>query len=748
MTVQEWLGANNKTGSDIWSKKYKLTDKKGEESFDNWLDRVSGGNIELRNLIKDKLFLLGGRALANRNVENSGTYFNCYSLGYVEDDYKSIMQTAMDMGLTYKAQGGQGVSMSKIRPKNTPIGERYKSDGIIPFMKIFNSVTKETSQGGARKGALMISLDIRHKEAEDFIKIKSNLGIIEKANLSLEIDDEFMRAVKTYYDTGETITLNEKRDYGKHHIEYDIIPIKLYKLIAENSYDWGEPACLFTERFRNYNLMEFDDEYQIETSNPCGEQPLPKNFCCNLGSINLAEFVFNPFMGNAYFDTNLFENVVKKAVRSLDELIDENADKHPLENQKINSLNYRNIGLGVMGYANALMRLKLKYGSKEALTFTDELFNNMFKFAVKASIELASEKGTFPKYKECVFDSTIMKNHFSNKELKEFKNIGLRNCSLLSIAPTGTLSTMLNETGGIEPEFSIEYTRKTESLNNKEQIYTIICKSYQDYIDITNETEIIPDYFITSKDIFWKDRINTQAIIQKHIDTAISSTVNLKKDCSIDIIEQLYLYAWEKGLKGITVFRDGCKRGGILLDKNNEVESLTTPSYQLERGTIIDINDDVIGKKRKLITGCGSLHCLAFFDPNTGDLLETYLSKGSAGGCQNFMVGLSRMISLSARAGCDIKSIVNQLDSCGTCPSYSNRTVKHHDTSKGACCPMAIGKALIDMYNEILDELGVDIVEEIIPLTSSSAICPECGENLYHETGCTSCKFCGYSKCN
>lgn len=264
MTVEEWLGNSTSIGVDIWHKKYQYKD----ESFEEWLDRVSGQDGELKRLIRERKFLLGGRALANRGVDNTGSLFNCYSLGYVEDDYNDIMQSAKEIGITFKGQGGQGISLSKLRPKGAPIKDEYFSDGIVPFMKIFNEVTAGTSQGGARKGALMLSLDARHKEAETFITIKSEAGMIEKANLSLELDDEFMKAVEAYYKTGEVITLHEKRNYSGHIIEYDVIPINVFKKLVENSYDWGDPACLFVNKFRNYNLMQFDDEYQIETCNP------------------------------------------------------------------------------------------------------------------------------------------------------------------------------------------------------------------------------------------------------------------------------------------------------------------------------------------------------------------------------------------------------------------------------------------------------------------------------------------------
>lgn len=265
MTVEQWLGNDNKIGIDIWHKKYQ----RNNETFDEWIDRVSAGNEKVANLIRQRKFLFGGRTLANRGIGNEGSYFNCYSRGFVEDDYKDIMQACVDIGLTFKSQGGQGISLSKIRPKGTPVGNEYTSDGIVPFMKIYNEVTAGTSQGGSRKGALMLSIDARHKEAETFIKIKSENGIIEKANLSLEIDDEFMRAVEEYYLTGEVVTLHEHREYSGHAVDYDIVPINIFNAIVDNCYDWGDPACLFTNRFRNYNIMQYVDEYQIETSNPC-----------------------------------------------------------------------------------------------------------------------------------------------------------------------------------------------------------------------------------------------------------------------------------------------------------------------------------------------------------------------------------------------------------------------------------------------------------------------------------------------
>ena len=278
MDWKEWLGEDHEIGLDIANRKYRHNN----ESLDDFVRRACGGNEALMKLYFNKQALLGGRVNANRGLDTGGSYMNCYSRGFVLDDYKDIMQVAMDIGITFKGQGGQGVSMSMLRPKGSPIGKAYNSDGIIPFMKLFNEVTDATSQGGARKGALLISIDARHKEVMNFIKVKSELGIIDKANLSLEIDDEFMEAVQKYYDTGEVVVLHEKRNYSGHEVEYDVIPIEVFKALCENCYDWGDPAALYVNRFRNYNIMEHIDEYKIETCNPCGEQPLPKHGACCL----------------------------------------------------------------------------------------------------------------------------------------------------------------------------------------------------------------------------------------------------------------------------------------------------------------------------------------------------------------------------------------------------------------------------------------------------------------------------------
>ena len=389
--------------------------------------------------------------------------------------------------------------------------------------------------------------------------------------------------------------------------------------------------------------------------------------------------------------------------------------------------------------------------------------NLMADEALKTSALLAKEYGPYPKYNpEAVEQSAYYSKNALGETKQLVKEYGLRNSQLLTIAPTGTLSTMLGVSGGIEPIFANYYTRKTESLKGHDEyykVYTPIVKDYMKKNNLKDDSEL-PNYFVTAQTLDYKNRIYMQSVWQTHIDASISSTVNVPNDFTVEQVEGLYMTAWEAGLKGVTIFRDGCKRAGILTtsDSKKDDETSEKPKTTLGRGMIIKADDNCVGKKRTLQTGCGTLHCEAFFDPDTGELLETYLSKGSSGGCNQFMIGLSRMISLAARGGVDIYSIIDQLKSSGTCPSYAVRTATKHDTSKGSCCPVAIGNALIDMYKEMQDEISddsEDVIDtskqpkkKIVVDKSKTAKCPQCGGNLVFEGGCNTCKDCGWSKCD
>ena len=747
MTVQEWLGTENQLGQDIWERKYRYEN----ETFDEWINRVSGGNSEIANLIKEKKFLFGGRILANRGLENKGrkiSLSNCYVIEPPEDNIESIFDCAKKLARTYSYGGGCGVDISKLSPRGAKVNNAAKeTTGSVSFMDLYSMVTGLIGQAG-RRGALMLSLSCEHPDLGEFIGIKSDLDRVTKANISIRITDKFMAAVKnrttftlsfTRLETGETITK-------------EVDAYEMFHKMCEMNWDYAEPGMLFWDRINNWNLLSCDDEFEYAGTNPCAEEPLPAGGSCLLGSINLAEFACD-----TGFDFESFKHCVKSSVIALNEVLDEGLPLHPLKEQRESVYDWRQIGLGIFGLADLLIKLGIKYGSPEAIDLCDMIGHTMADMAIKTSAVLAKEYGVYPKYKPEAVEQSAFYSKNALGETKELvESFGLRNSQLLTIAPTGSLSTMIGVSGGIEPIFANYYTRKTESLKGHDEyykVYTPIVKEYMEKHGLKDDSEL-PDYFVTAQTLDYKNRIYMQSIWQSHIDASISSTVNVPNDFTVEQVEGLYMTAWDAGLKGVTIFRDGCKRAGILTIKEN-VEDIVEKPHRLERGMIIKADDNCIGKKRTLRTGCGTLHCEAFFDPDNGQLLETYFSKGSSGGCNNFMIGLSRMISLAARGGIDVYSIVDQLKSSGTCPSYAVRTATKHDTSKGSSCPVAIGNALLEMYEEMMDEVSFSDVEEkelevitpkIVPV--SKAKCPQCGGELVFEGGCNTCKNCGWSKCD
>lgn len=754
MKIEEWLGQDNQLGMDIWKNKYC----QNGEDFEQWLERISGGNREIAQLIREKRFLFGGRILSNRGLENQGrkvSLSNCYVVTPPEDNIESIFECAKKLARTYSYGGGCGVDISGLAPRGAKINNAAKeTSGAVSFMELYSLVTELIGQNG-RRGALMISIDCSHPDVEAFVDLKTDLNKVTKANISVRINREFMEAVKN----NQMYRLHYTREATGETIEKEINARELFRHIAEVNWDYGEPGALFWDRVCEWNLLSNTKEFQFAGVNPCAEEPLPAGGSCLLGSLNLSEFVRDAFTDHASFDFDGLKHAVKVSVRALNEVLEEGLPMHPLPEQRESVNDWRQIGLGIMGLADMLIKMGITYGESEALELCDQIGFLMADTAIAASAMLAKEKGPFPKYKqENILSTPYFQANTSEGTVELVKKYGLRNSQLLTIAPTGTLSTMLGISGGIEPVYANYYERKTESLHGTDvyyKVYTKIVENYMKDFKITDDSNL-PEYFVTAMTLEYHQRIDMQSVWQRHIDASISSTVNVPNRFTVEETENLYLYAYEKGLKGITIFRDGCRRLGVL---STEESKKTGPvaGDGLKRGEIVLVTDDVLGKKRKLITGCGSLHCIALFDPHTGALLETYLSKGSTGGCNNFMIGLSRMISISARGGIDIYTIIDQLNSTGSCPSYSVRRATHKDTSKGSCCPMAVGNALLDMYNEVQQEIAQKSAKEPakkIPKPKAvqaslrdKMICPECGEPLVFEGGCNVCKSCGWSKC-
>ncbi len=749
MNVEQWLGEDNQLGIDIWHRKYQ----NNNETFEEWLDRVSGGNQDVRQLIIDKKFLFGGRILANRGLAKDGrklTYSNCYVLSAPEDNIESIFDTAKKLARTYSYGGGVGISIGNLSPRGAAINNAAKeTSGSVSFMDLYSMVTGLIGQAG-RRGALMISIPCNHPDLEEFIEVKNDLDKVTKANISVMITDEFMQAVRGRKKYNLTFTREETGE----KINKEVDAYEMFHKLCYNNWNMAEPGMLFWDRISNYNIVSEDPEFEYAGTNPCAEEPLPAGGSCLLGSLNLSEFVAD----NGMFKFDDFEKSVEIATIALDEVLEEGLPLHPLQEQRESVKNWRQIGLGIFGLADAMIKMGIKYGSKESIEVCNSIGFTMADVALRISSDLAKAYGTYPMYqRDYVLKSKWIENNASSSTTAHIETFGLRNSQLLTCAPTGTLSTMLGVSGGIEPIFANYYIRKTESLKGHDEyykVYTPIVKKYMDEHGLTDDSQL-PDFFVTAQTLDYNDRIAMQAVWQKHIDASISSTINLPNSATVEDVEDIYMKAWESGLKGVTIFRDGCARVGILTTQDTKQEE-NKPTEELPRGYILKADDNCVGKKRTLRTGCGTLHCEAFFDPDTGDLLETYFSKGSTGGCNNFMIGLSRMISLAARGGVDIYSIIDQLNSAGACPSYAVRSATKHDTSKGSCCPVAIGNALLDMYNEMQSEVNDDFepknkINKVKPVVKKEITdapkCPQCGEDLVFEGGCVACKSCGWSKC-
>ena len=764
MNEKDWLGENNQLAIDIWNKKYKYEN----ENFEEWLGRISNGNDEIAQLIREQKFLFAGRILANRGLQHFGkkvTYSNCYVLAINEDSIEAIYQTCADLARTFSYGGGVGIDISPLRAKGMKVNNAAKTTtGAVSFMNTFSNVSEVIGQNG-RRGATMLSIDCRHPDLEEFINIKNDLNAVTKANISVRITDDFMHAVendlkwKLYFTT---------EDGDK--LEKEVNAKEIFRTLAKNNWDMAEPGILFWDRIENYNIISEDKEFKYAGVNPCAEEPLPNGGSCLLGSFNLAAYV-----KNGEFMHQEFLKDIDIAVKAMNEVLDEGLPLHPLEIQRQTVHDYRQIGIGVMGIADMLIKLGMKYDSEEAIKFCDDLGFHMANQAIKASAILAMQHGYYPKYKEEILNSEFIKNNTTPETYELVKKHGLRNSQILTIAPTGTLSTMLGISGGIEPIFSMSYTRKTQSLHGEDVFYKVFTPIAQEYMDKHHlvEEEDLPSYFVTAQTIDPFKRIDMQGVWQKHIDASISSTVNLPNSATIEEVEQLYISAWKKGLKGMTIFRDGCARGAILItepkkeekkeeSKKNPVERAKS---QLNFGDTILVDDSVIGIKRKLKTGCGSLHCTFYFCPETGELREVFLDKGSSGGCLSLLNAVSRLSSLAARKGAPVEEIADQLQSVLICPSYSIAKFKDAKAiSKGSSCASAVANALLDAHRQFVEEfLELDEDEEIEiktiqkekkkeqdkPKQNQYMECPECGEKALQRTeGCMTCHNCGWSRCS
>lgn len=733
MTVEQWLGESNKLGIDIWHNKYQHNN----ETFDEWLKRVSGGNQDVEDLIVEKKFLPGGRILSNRGVTDSKvTYSNCYVISPPEDNIESIYDCCKNLARTYSYGGGCGIDISKLAPAGAKVHNQARStSGAVSFMETFSQVTAQIGQNG-RRGALMISIDCHHPDLLEFIDIKAKPDSVTKANISVKVTDDFMQAVKddrewvmsfTRPETGETITKTARA-------------VDIFNKLCQNNWDWAEPGILFWDRIENWNLLSNNDKFHYAGTNPCAEEPLPAGGSCLLGSMNLAAFV-----KNGKFDFDDFCESVNVAVQALNDILEEGLPLHPLGEQRKSVSEWRQIGLGIMGLADMLVKLEIPYDSDIARDLCGNIAHAMADQALFMSSQIATwKKAPYEKYDLRVMSTPYFKANADALTYKYVNSYGLRNSQLLTIAPTGTLSTMLGISGGIEPIFANSYTRKTESLHGHDEYYKVYTPIVQEYMGthgLKDESEL-PNWFVTSSDISPRDRIAMQAVWQNSIDASISSTINLPETATVEDIKDIYMTAWEMGLKGVTVFRNGCKRTGILTTDSKESvtskDESEAPKYNyitpVSRKSIGTTHGNTYCKK----CACGTLYITLNRDDD-GNVVESFIHTSKGGICQANTSAVNRLVSLCMRSGVKTDEIIDQLKgiTCGACTKAMSNGIK----LDGISCPDILARTLIEFCKPTEEK-------KLVEKPTNQECCPECGEPIIHDGGCVQCTNCGWSKCS
>ncbi len=640
----------------------------------------------------------------------------------IEDSIESIFEAIQHTAMIHKSGGGTGFSFSRIRPK----GDRVKSthgiaSGPISFMTIFDVATETVKQGGARRGANMAILRMDHPDIEEFITTKTRIDRLNNFNISVALTEKYMEAV----EQGEDYALVNPRT-GKE-VRW-ISASAIFDKIVESAWSSGEPGIVFLDRINRTNPTP--DLGQIESTNPCGEQPLLPYESCNLGSINLGRFV-----KDGEIDYPALKETVWQAVHFLDNVIDVN--KFPLEEIRNMTLRTRKIGLGIMGFADLLICLDIPYNSDRAISLAEELMSFMDKESKAASAELAKKRGNFLAYKGSIYD---------NPETPY-----MRNATTTTIAPTGTISIIAGASSGIEPLFAISYIRRVLDGTELVETHPLFIKAmeaagkYSDALmekiaevgsvqDLDEVPEDLKRIFVTSMDVSPEDHIAIQAAFQRDIDNAVSKTINFSDKATKDSVRSAYLLAWNQGLKGITIYRSGSRPFQVLSLKKEEKGADAAESI-MQVGT----NGKIAPRPRPLKTrgitervrtGCGNLYVTVNWDNK--DICEVFAQMGKAGGCAACQIEAeSRLISLALRSGIRVQSIVSQLAGI-RCPSPI-----WHEGGQILSCPDAIAKVLASAS-------GIKI-EKGNPAVMN---CPECGAVLETEGGCFLCRSCGFSKCD
>lgn len=572
--MEHWY--DNEISRGILAAKYY---HEGETTPQQFIDRVSSifkGDFRerIKEYITDGDFSPAGRTLyaAGSRGKFKVSMSNCYILPSPEDNLESIFHSNYEIARIFSYGGGIGINISNLRPAGSRVHNVARtSTGAVSFMKIFNTTGEVISQNG-RRGAQMVGLNCSHPDIYEFLHIKQNEEKLSSMNISILFTDEFMEAVRD----DKEYTLRFHAESTGENIERTIRARDFFREFCETQWDWGDPGALFSDRLNDYHLLAGYDEYQIEITNPCGEFGGNAYNACNLGSINLYNMIDDKFGNAPFLNKEKFKQAVYDGIIALDEIVSYGYETQPLDENRTCIDDWRSLGLGLFGVADALVAMKLAYGSREASAFMENVMKIMLLSALRSSCDRAKMKGTFGRYRrEATEKSPIiqMVKELDGGLYEDIRTYGLRNGTLLAIAPTGTISLLMGSfSGGCEPLYKISYERSTHKMEEVNGSFRVYAHSVKDllryhHLPLTLTDDEIREKFpwvIESHDVSFMDRVAMQAVMQKYVDNSISSTVNLKNDATPEDIYDIYLAAWESGCKGITVFRDGCRRGNIL----------------------------------------------------------------------------------------------------------------------------------------------------------------------------------------
>lgn len=580
---------------EVWEAKYRYR-KNGvvydTTITDSWQRIASALATKERNrahwqvrfyaILQNFKFLPGGRIQAGAGTSHHVTLFNCFVMGTIPDSMEGIFNALKEGALTMQQGGGVGYDFSTLRPRGTQAyGVGSIASGPVSFMHIWDGMCATILSTGARRGAMMGTLRCDHPDVEEFITAKQDRTKLRHFNVSVLVSDDFMAAVRNDEDWPLIFPVGEHAREGEMVMRdwpgyQSPVPCKLYKLIRARelwdsimhaTYDYAEPGVLFIDRINQLNNLYYCEK--INSTNPCGEVPLPSYGACNLGSINLTQFVHEPFTEQAQLDMASIGETASTAVRLLDNVID--VSNFPLSSQAEQARNTRRIGLGITGLADALMMLKIRYGSKASLQLAQSIMQTVCHAAYQASIEIAREKGSFPLFDREKYLAGAFVRTLPEVIRDSLAQHGTRNSHLTAIAPTGTISLLANNiSSGLEPVFDSMYTRRVLGRNGCYSEYQVVDYAVAAWRKMRGD-ESLPDAFINAHQLSPTDHIQMQAAIQPYVDQSISKTINVPADYDFSAFRNLYQQAYDLGLKGCTTFRPNPVTGAIL-DKVEEAQ--------------------------------------------------------------------------------------------------------------------------------------------------------------------------------